>query len=308
MSKSKDPLFRKVLYAIFQLFGCLPAWWHYFWSDLFSLIVQYVIRYRRDVVQKQLRSSFPEKSERELRKIERQFYRYLCDLAVEVVMLTSYTEKRFRKHVSITNPEIMHELHEHNPNVFYLLGHYGNWEWFTGCQSLLKMTEFNVLYKHQKGVWNYIINRARSKFGSELLDRKIAGKRILERRHEKTPRTYIFVADQTPSPSNILLFTTFLNQKTATFTGMERLARMIDCAVVYIDVQRVKRGKYEVTIEPITHHARELNEYDLATEFMRRLEQTIRRNPAYWLWSHKRWKYTVESVKTQFPEKHIEVR
>lgn len=295
----------KILYTVLQVLGKMPSWWHYAWSSVFSYVVQYVIRYRREVVHTQLSKSFPDKDERAIRALERKYYQHLCDLGVEMIMLTSFDRRRLCSHVFVSNLELIEQIHQENNTIFFFLGHYGNWEWFTGLQAMLPCTEFNVLYKQQNGVWNEVMKRARSKFGSVLMEKSSAPKVIIRQRNDKKNRTYIFVADQTPGVAKAELFVDFLNQTTATLTGMDRLAKIRKAAVVYIDIESPKRGKYIVTAKEITRDASLLGDYELATAFMNTLEQTIVRQPELWLWSHKRWKFTPEMVKSAYPDKVI---
>lgn len=304
---SKANIKGRVLYRIFQLFGVLPSWWHYACSDFFAFVLQYVIRYRKEVVEEQLHNSFKEKSYEEIEKIKKGFYKFLSDLFVESIMMTAFQKKRFSKHVTITNPELISELHKETSTIFFLLGHYGNWEWFTGCQCLLPETEFNVIYKHQRGIGHYVLSRIRSKFGSQLIDKYDAPRHIFRESIDKSPRTYIFVADQSPAINKADLFMNFLSQETACITGMERLARLRKCAVIYIDTKRTKRGKYDLTLVEMTRDASQLPKYQLTTHFMKLLEGNIQRQPEIWLWSHNRWKVTSSMVKEHFPHKKIEV-
>lgn len=308
MSKKKTTggnLGGQILYAFLQLLGLLPAWWHYGWSWGLSYLLQYIVGYRRKVVQAQLRIAFPEKDKSDLCKIERDYYRHLSDLMVEIVMMTAFTETRFSKHITITNPELLAELHRDNRTVFYLLGHYGNWEWFTGCQCLLPITQFNVIYKHQSGLWHYVMSRLRQKFGSRLIEKYDASRQIIEERHDDINRTYIFVADQSPAYTKADLFVHFLHQPTATLTGAERLARLRGAAVVYIEAVREKRGVYRLSMVEMTRNASLLPKYQISTDFMHLLESSIRRQPELWLWSHRRWKVTTQQVHEAFPDKKI---
>lgn len=275
---------------------------------MISYILQYIVGYRREVIQSNLRGSFPNKSEEELKKLERAYYRYMSDLGVEIIMLTAFTRRRLGRHVSVSNPELMDAIHAENPTIFFLLGHYGNWEWFTGCQALLPMTQFNVIYKHQNGAWNDVMGLIRSRFGAQLMDMEAAPAQVLQRRNEKSNQTYIFVADQNPSVENSVLFVDFLHRPTATITGMERLARLRRAAAVYVDVERVRRGKYVITLREMTRDVSELSRFDLSVDFMHRLEQSIQRQPEIWLWSHKRWKVGPEWLAYQYPNKEIIMR
>lgn len=303
---NKAPFWGKILFRIFGIIGLLPSWWHYFCADVLSLILHYLVGYRKDVVRQNLLRSFPEKSQKDLRRLEHQIYVNLCDIAVEIIMLCAFTKRRLRRHLVLENGDIFRTLHEEgHSNIYMLLGHYGNWEWFTALQAFLPETEFNVLYHEQHGAWNYLMQRVRSKFGAKLLEKHIAPKTIIERRHEKVPRSYIFVADQCPGVNNIHLFVKFFGQLTPTYTGMERLAKLSACPVVYIDVDKRKRGKYRVIVKLMSKDASKYGEGELALDLMTRLEETIRRAPQYWLWTHRRWRYTLEDVKTFNPEQKI---
>ncbi len=297
----------RVVYRCFQIFGWLPAWWHYAWSFIISLLLQYVVRYRRKVVREQLSMVFKDRSNVELKSLERAFYRHLSDLFVESIMMTSFDVDRFSRHVSITNPELIEEAHTEVDSIFFLLGHYGNWEWFTGCQCLLPKTEFNVIYKHQNGIGHYITSRLRSKFGSLLIDKYNAPRQIIKERNDNVHRTYIFVADQSPAINKTDLFVHFLGQETAVITGMERLAKLRQSAVFYIDTKLRSRGRYELTLIKLADNAEHLSQHQLTYDFMKHLEANILRQPELWLWSHRRWKVTPQMVYDQFPHKDIEI-
>lgn len=298
----------RLLLLLLQLFGWLPSCVHYILSWGISYILQYVIGYRREVIQNNLRGAFPEKDGKELKRLERAYYRHLSDLGVEIVMLSTFSERRLRKHIRITNPEIMDEIHAENSTIFFLLGHFGNWEWFTGCQALLPNTQFNVIYKQQHGVWNDVMSRLRSRFGAQLIDMEIAPAEVFQRRKEKNNQTYIFVADQNPALENTVLFVDFLNKPTATITGMERLAKLRRAAAVYVDVERVRRGDYVITLEEMTRDASQLSKFDLSVDYMHRLEKSIQKQPEIWLWSHKRWKVDPQWVASEYPNKEIVMR
>ena len=74
------------------------------------------------------------------------------------------------------------------------------------------------------------------------------------------------------------------------YIGTEKLAKRYDSAVVYSEIRRVKRGYYELDATLITENAAETSEMEITEKYVQLLEQTIRRNPQYWLWSHRRWK------------------
>ena len=73
--------------------------------------------------------------------------------------------------------------------------------------------------------------------------------------------------------------------------GAERLSKMLDLAVVFIDIQKVKRVYNEITAQTLFDNPKETAEHEITDRYFAVLEDVINKNPAYWLWSHKRWKY-----------------
>ncbi|MDO5036581.1 MAG: lysophospholipid acyltransferase family protein [Porphyromonas sp.] len=303
----KDRFWGEIIYGIMWLFGQLPAWWHYFWSFLLSYVLQYLVGYRREVVRDQLALSLPEKSEEERCEIERGVYRHLCDIAVEYIMLAGFSRRAMLRHLESDNiRDLLGELHEKgHKNVFLVLGHYGNWEWLSGFQAMLPMTQLYVLYQRQHGIANFLLYKLRSKFGTQLLEKRESVRDILRLKDDQDPKTVIFVADQSPGLNSIHLFVDFMKRETAMYTGMESLARKLRCPVVYADIWRPKRGHYRLEGEMMTEDASQLPEWQLSADFMRRLEKTIMRQPELWLWSHRRWKHSYESVKRAYPHKEL---
>lgn len=307
-SYSEGEKWGRWLYALFAVIGRLPAWWHYFCSTLISYILQYVWRYRQKEIETHLAESFPEKSAEELRKLKRRVYLNLTDIMVEVIMLASFSERRLRKHIFLKNGELLEQLHDAgHRHLFLALGHYGNWEWLTGLQVFVPESQFRVLYQHQNSTWNYLLARVRSKFGAQLLDRDQAAHHILHNLESEQNQSYIFVADQAPSSASSELFIPFLNRQTAVFTGLERLARITKSPVLYIDVEKVGRGKYEATVKLLTRDASKEKKYAVTVAFMQALEETIQRAPEYWLWSHRRWKFSVEQIRREYPNKRLTI-
>ena len=94
-----------VVYRIFWLISLLPLRVLYFISDMLYLLLYYVVGYRKKVVRKNLVKSFPEKSLKEIRSIERKFFHFFCDLIFETIKEISITDKEFSKRVIYINPE-----------------------------------------------------------------------------------------------------------------------------------------------------------------------------------------------------------
>ena len=80
------------------------------------------------------------------------------------------------------------------------------------------------------------------------------------------------------------------------FTGFLHLPFFWTYSSLLSDVQKVKRGYYTVEMKLMTAHAKQTAENEITESYARMTEKMILRNPAYWLWTHKRWKYKREDA------------
>jgi KDO2-lipid IV(A) lauroyltransferase len=291
-------MWNKLLYGILYVWvkahALLPLSVLYILSDLLYLLVYRVMRYRLGVVRRNMKASFPEKGEAELRRLERAFYHHFTDYIVETIKLAHISEEEILRRAKLKNPELLEELAasgEASCVVMYM-GHYGNWEWFTSSSLLFSHTRLYQIYRPLKNkAFDRLFSFLRTRFGSDGIKKNDTIRDIVRLNREKTRAVIVFVADQTPSKANLHYWTTFLNQESAILTGPERIARKLNLPVVFLDMEKVKRGYYTVEAKLITKDARSTPEFWLTEQYARMMEQCILRNPAYWLWTHKRWKH-----------------
>jgi KDO2-lipid IV(A) lauroyltransferase len=280
-------------YPLLWLLSLLPFRALYVLSDILFLPLFYLLRYRRKLVRKNLRNSFPDKSDTEIRHIEKEFYHHFCDCFLETIKLPRISTEEIRKRMLFENPELAQKLLEQNRNISVYLGHYGNWEWCPGIQTYYSevATQVNVYRRLKNPYFDRYFLKLRSHFGSKNVEKNSVFRTIVKmQKTEGRPVLLAFVADQKPSVHNIHYRTKFLNQQTPVLTGAERIARTLDHAVVYLDITKVKRGFYRAKVVLLTEHAKETPEFKITELYTRLIEQTILRNPAYWLWTHNRWK------------------
>ena len=69
-----------ILFAVWYVVSLLPMWFLHAVSSVVSVLLFHVVRYRRQVVHDNIKSSFPELSPRKRWMIERRFYTHFCDL------------------------------------------------------------------------------------------------------------------------------------------------------------------------------------------------------------------------------------
>lgn len=287
---------KKIVHSIFYAISLLPYSVLYAMSDVGFLLVYYVIRYRRRVVRRNLTTSFPDKNKKEIIEIERGFYHWLCDYFVETVKMLSVSDTTLLKHIEFRNAEQIENCYDKGQTCAAILGHYCNWELLSATGLAFK--------KHKDAVCGLIYHPLRNKaFDSLFRDiRQSKGgvcvpkneilRFLVKYRREKRMWLFGYISDQSPKYENIHLWLPFLNHDTPVFTGGEKIMRKMNDAVFYVDMERPKRGHYVCTFRLLTDKPQEMGENQITERFFQMLENTIRRDPRYYLWSHDRWKRT----------------
>jgi KDO2-lipid IV(A) lauroyltransferase len=286
-----DALGYYLFYGINWIITLLPLPVLYIFSDILNLLLYYVFRYRRKVVATNLRNSFPEKTDEELKAIEKKFYKHLADLMIETFKLTHMSQKEQKKRFTYSNLEVIDKLREDKRDIIAVLGHYNNWEWPTLLPFYLKYKIIIIFKPLQNKYFNGFVNSQRSKYGIVLTPTSQVIREILNYKKSNINTLSVFISDQIPAKGDIKFWTTFLNQDTAVFTGAGKIASKYDMAVVFFHIQKVKRGYYNLDIELLHEHTAGLSENLITETHVRRLEEIIKEKPEYWIWSHRRWKH-----------------
>jgi len=281
---------RILYYLIIKPLSLIPLGILYLISDLLYLVCYYLLSYRKSIITSNLNASFPEKNEAEIKEITKTFYHFFCDFIVESLKCFSISEKEALERCKIKNPEILDELYKKNKSIVMASGHYNNWEMAAACLNLTLKHQSAALYKPLSNkFFNKKFIESRSRFGIELIPKK-EGKDFFK---NNTDRNMLvgFGSDQCPKKSNNNLFwTRFLNQDTAIMFGTEKYAVEFDYAVIFMNLTRTKRGYYEIEFEIIEENPQTTAYGEISKKHTQCLEKQIKRDPAYWLWTHKRWK------------------
>ena len=284
-----------------SLIARLPLWALHSLSSFAAFLLTHVIRYRRKIVLANLRNSFPEKGEREIRKIARGFYRHLTDVAAETIKLKTISDQEILRRCRVCEEgrQALSRHYEQGSSLIGLLGHFGNWEWVPPVTSLNFPFLVVPAYRPLKNKpFDRLMLRIRSRYSHELIPKKNVGRASVRYIHSKKPFVLGLIADQTPQPGTAF-WTTFLSQDTPVYSGPEKLARSMKLPVFFVALRRQRRGHYFFHIELLSDKPWELQEGELSARFMELLEKEIRAEPAHWLWSHRRWKHTRKSLEAQ---------
>ena len=288
----KSKLIYWLVYGGMWLFSALPFRVLYVLSDFNYLLMYHVWRYRRKVVRENLEKSFPEKTEAERLQIERKFYRYLSDYMLEDLKLVHMSAEDLCQRMIYKNTEQYLELTEKYGGIIVMIPHYANYEWLIGLGSVMKPGDVPVqVYKPLKDKYlNELFKQIRSRFGGYNIPKHSTAREIIKLKREGKNMVVGLITDQWPSGDRY--WTTFMGQETAFLNGAERIAKIMNFPVFYCELTKTRRGYCEAEFKLMTEAPKETVEGEITDMFAHELEQTIRREPAYWLWSHKRWKFT----------------
>jgi KDO2-lipid IV(A) lauroyltransferase len=272
-----------------MMFAILPLRVLYIISDGFYYLNYYLVQYRKKIVFQNLRNSFPEKSNDEIKNIAKKFYRHFGDLFVETVKLLNMPYEEGRRRIKLKNPEILERLYGEHKLILAAMGHYNNWEWL----SLITRPEFHIvsLYKplHDPNFDRFMI-KLRTMKGCMVVP-STQTLRFLNSWNNPEKRAFLcFIADQSPQKKDIHYWTQFLNQSTPIFVGIEKIAVKTNLPVCFFRMEKIKRGYYELEVVPISENPASSKPFEITEAHVRLLENDIRNKPEFWLWSHRRWK------------------
>lgn len=286
-----------LFYPLLWMISRLPTRLAYVISDFAFLIVYYIIGYRKEVIISNLKIAFPSKTENELKDLCKKTTQHFCDSFIEVILSMGLSHEEMRQRFMYTNLEMIHELRAQNRPVVAMFAHQASFEW-TMCLDGMVDYKIIAVYKPLANKYfNKLIVDIRQKFNSTLITMREASNSISKSIINGEMAMYGLVADQSPARYRAQHFTSFFGKTSAVFMGGEKLAKAHDTAVVYLAVEKVKRGYYKATFHTITKHAASTKDWEITDSFFNLLEKQIRLQPEYYLWSHKRWKATPDNIK-----------
>lgn len=283
-------LSKLLYYLIIKPLSLLPFWVIYRISDVTFFIIYFIVGYRKQVVFGNIQRSFPEKSTKEVKAIMFKFYRHFCDLIFESIKGFSISSEEAQKRMGSVNTEIINNYGKQGKDVVLVGGHYGNWELFAvAVGPTINIKPIALFTPLANKFFDHKVKASRSRFGLNLLPSSKIRELMSEKSAEK--RMIIFGSDQSPRKGQRAYWMTFLNQETGVQFGAEKFASEHNCAVVYGHIRRLKRGHFQIEYQAICDDASKTTYGEITKTHTRLLEAEIIKEPAYWLWSHKRWKH-----------------
>ena len=263
----------------------------YLISDLLYYILYYIFSYRKKVVRKNLELAFPEKSKMERRRIERENFRNLTDIFLETFKSNNIKEKDLRERFKFKNPELLEKIYNNNQEVIVMCSHYCSWEWVFVIEKITKF-KINAIYKQLSNKYfDKWTKDRRSQYGANMITTKETYREVSRLSKLKSLNFYGFASDQSPKKSKAVYWGNFLNNWVPIHTGAEIIAKKYNIAIVFMDVQKVKRGYYEATFLLITDKPNSFKKFELTEKYIELVEKQVRNKPEYYTWTHRRFKH-----------------
>jgi len=284
---------KKIGYILFlgivYLFKIMPFRVMYSISGFLNFIFCNIIQYRKEVILLNLKKCFPEKDEKEIKELQKAYYKSFTDLLLETIKGFTMTREQLRDRFRIINRELADKHFEGKKNIIMVLGHFANWEWATATLVDCFKNDQVVLYKPMTNQYiDQFIIKSRSRFGLGLASIYNTGQ-YFGKANEKPVSIYM-IADQYPPNKSKQKVVDFFYSKTPFLHGPERYSKVFDCPVIYLEIRREKRGYYTMELFEITEFPKTLAENELTQIYASYLENSIKKQPENWVWSHKRWK------------------
>lgn len=272
------------------VFGIMPFWLLYVFSDIMSFLIQYILRYRRKIVEENLYSAFPLKSKSEIIKLRKRFYRNLSDMLAEGLKGNYAKAHKIRDRIQITNANLLDEYYEKGQSCVVMMAHYANWEWILPFGASFFKHKWCAIYKpiRNKRIDKELL-RNRIEHGLMLYSQQQTG--FMIKNNIAKPALFVYISDQSPGGDvTDSVWTNFLNRQTALISGAEVIARKFNLPVFYLNIQRTSRGRYSGMLQQLELNPSTTERGDISVRYMKTLENIIIDKPEYWLWSHRRWK------------------
>ncbi|MGB1003526.1 MAG: lysophospholipid acyltransferase family protein [Salibacteraceae bacterium] len=276
---------------IIKTFSRLPWGVLYKLSTFFYWLVFRLIGYRKEVVNQNLRNSFPNKTNAEIQQISNDFFRFLADMFIESFKAITMSEEDWKKGFKTTNVDLPNSYYDKGQSIVTVLGHYGNWEYLVTAYSRdTKHTVLGVYKPLSDPDYEKLLAQYRTRYGMVLVPLYDAYDIIKEYTDRDEKIAIMLIGDQTPHKDRGY-WMDFLNQDTPVFRGAEKLAKQYNFPVLFATLDQTARGQYSMSFETVFDNPRETEEGEITEFHTKKLEKQIQAKPHLWLWSHKRWKH-----------------
>lgn len=280
-----------LIYPILWCISIMPFRVLYIFSDFICFFVYRIFGYRKKTVRKNLDLVMSHLTKKERLQIERKFYSHMCDMFLEMIKTMSISDRQIRKRFVFTNIELLKEYEKRGKSIVLMCAHYASWEWLIVIAKYIDFKPIAIYKKIGNKYFDRLVRRIRHRLDAELIEAKKSIELIESNNRNKVMAVYGFASDQSPQLNKAKYWDYFMGQLVPVHTGAEMLAKRLDLNMVFVKVEKVKRGYYQATIKPLVENPREIPDYEITSMYLREVEKQIYEAPEYYFWTHKRWKH-----------------
>ncbi|MCG8182604.1 lysophospholipid acyltransferase family protein [Tenacibaculum piscium] len=280
-----------LVYPILWIISRLPMPVLYLFSDFFFYILYYIIGYRKKVIESNLRTAFPTKSDAEIKQLTKEFSSHFVDIIFESIKSFAISKKELDKRYKYVNADLINKYAKQGRSIVLTGAHQANWEWVFALPQQINISSYGAYTKLQNPYFEKVLKKSRRKYGFDGVPTQLFYKKISQRQAENIQSLYILLSDQSPQLARARYWTHFLNEKVPVHTGPEVLAKKYNLVVINMNTTKIKRGYFETTFELITDTPNDFENYQITDKFLAITEKNIKAQPAFYLWSHKRFKH-----------------
>lgn len=284
-----------LVYPLLWAISILPFRLLYFLSDCNYFLLYYIIGYRKKTVRSNLALVFPDKPLKERREIEKKFFKHLCDITLESIKSMTISEEELKKRYVFTNVEEIHKVEAQNKSIILMCAHYASWEWVFILERYINHKGYAVYKRLANKYFDALVKRIRAKYNTQLVTTKETVEMLMKAKKEGQLTINGFLSDQSPKYQKAFYWQNFMGIHVPVHIGAEMIAKKLDMAVVFFAVKKIKRGYYETSFQTLTTSPKDYKDYEITDLFLTLVEKQIKEEPAYYLWSHKRWKHKDKS-------------
>jgi len=281
-----------IVYPFIWLLSKAPFFILYAISDFIYVVLFYFIGYRKKLVLHNLQLSFPEKSDKELKRIRKKFYAHFVDIFMEMIKTFTISKIEMEKRFKVKNLNVLSDLTAKSKSIIIMGSHYGNWEWVVSLGGEIKnASTYSTYTKINNKILEEKIKSTRERFGGFMVLKRDTIKNMIANTKNNLTSIYGLLSDQSPQLSKAYYWSEFMGVRVPIHTGAEVLAKKYNCALVYMEISKIKRGYYEVNFELLTEQPKKYLNFQITEIYLRKLEKKIRENPNYYFWTHNRFKH-----------------
>lgn len=280
-----------LLYPILFLISILPFRLLYFFSDCVYILVYRIIGYRKKTVRENIALALPHLTEKERLVIEKNSYKHLCDMFLEMIKTMTISVKEIEKRFVINNLSEFLELEKQGKSIAIMCAHYASYEWVISMNGRVKNEGYAIYKKINNPYFDRLVKKIRSRFKAYLITTKETSSILESNERNGNQAIYGFASDQSPQIKANTFWSKFMGIEVPVYVGAETLSKKYNMNVVFLKVTKVKRGHYEADIELLSDDVSNVPNFEITETFLKKVEQQILEAPEFYLWTHKRWKH-----------------